>query len=352
MKKIKVAFLDGNLNDVFGYTYFFLKKLEKYYVVEISDAPDYVFFRESTYTHFLYDSAIKIFYTGENISPDFNTCDYAISFDYIDFQDRHYRFPLYLAASFYSKEELELAGENYLTKKSSFTKDDLSKKTEFCSFVYSNYRGNEARKTFFTLLSAYKKVNAGGSYLNTIGGEKIKNKLSYEEKHKFSIAFENSSRSGYTTEKLVSALVAKTIPIYWGDPDAGKEFNAKRFINCHDYRSFDDVVKKVKELNENDDLYLKMMNEKILVEHYDPEKIKKGLDNFLKQIVDQDITTAKRRTINEVKAFELKKQGLLIMRQEILKQKTRKLFQIFYKPFKKNKTIEKIKEDYYRRKKL
>ena len=44
-------------------------------------------------------------YTGENQVPDFNICDYAIGFHYIDFQDRYIRFPLY---HFY-QQDYELA---------------------------------------------------------------------------------------------------------------------------------------------------------------------------------------------------------------------------------------------------
>lgn len=343
MKTIKVAFLDGNLDDTFGYTHYLLKKLEKYYSIELSDNPDYLFYREGDFRHFKYDSAIKIFYTGENISPDFNACDYAISFDYQTFQDRHFRLPLYIAASFYSKEELTLAGENYLTNKQLFTKEDLLKKTEFCSFVYSNYRGSEARKTFFEKLSNYKKVNAAGAYLNNTDGTKVKNKLTYEAKHKFSIAFENSSRSGYTTEKLVGALIAKTIPIYWGNPDIGKEFNTKRFINCHDYNSFEGVVSKIKEIDTNDELYLKMQNEPLLAEGYNPKELESGLDNFLQHIIEQEKGKGRRRTINEVKALEQVKEGLRTMRFNFIERKVVKLGSLLYKPFKKIKFFEKLK---------
>lgn len=40
---------------------------------------------------------IRIFYPPpENLVPDFNICDYAIGFHYLDFEDHYFRFPLYL----------------------------------------------------------------------------------------------------------------------------------------------------------------------------------------------------------------------------------------------------------------
>jgi len=43
-------------------------------------------------------------------------------------------------------------------------------------------------------------------------------KLDYLRLFKFTVAFENSRRIGYLTEKLYDALRADTVPIYWGDP--------------------------------------------------------------------------------------------------------------------------------------
>lgn len=72
----------------------------------------------------------------------------------------------------------------------------------------------------FEALKKYKKVNSGGRYLNNIG-RAVVDKIQFESRHKFSICFENSSYPGYTTEKIIEAFAAKTIPIYWGNPCVG-----------------------------------------------------------------------------------------------------------------------------------
>jgi hypothetical protein len=347
MKKIKVQILGHPLTDCFGYSHFILAVLKKYYEVEISDKPDYVFFHDSTFQHYSYDTCIKIFYTGENISPNFNTCDYAISFDYLTFEDRHYRLPIYLVSTFYNLEEVTLAGKEYLTHSKKLTEEDLAKKTEFCSFVYSNYRAEKERRLMFETLSRYKKVNAAGAYLNNMNNKKIINKLAFEMQHKFSVAFENSSRSGYTTEKITSALAAKTIPIYWGNPNIGKEFNTKRFINCHEYSTFEDVLERVKELDSNDKLYLEMVNQPIAAENFNFSKVTSGLDLFLKHIIDQPIEDARRRTINPVKARELlrndKHTAIFVSVQSVFL----KILSTIYKPFKKISSLEKLKQSFF-----
>lgn len=345
MKKIKIKICDYGTKKA-GHDHFIISALSNYYEVELSENPDYLFYHESTYDHLKYD-CIKIFYTGENISPNFNLCDYAIGFDYINFEDIYYRLPLYLIKVFYSDDEIKIAGSDYLGKQVLFTKEDLVRKTEFCSFVYSNYRAEEQRKIIFDKLSEYKQVNAGGAYLNNIGG-RTSNKLEFELRHKFSIAFENSSRSGYTTEKIVSSLVAKTIPIYWGNPNIGKEFNTRRFINCHDYTSFDDVIERIKELDNDNDLYIKMINEPIAADGYNFDEVKKGFEIFLKNIIDQPLSHAKRRTINPVRAGEIHKYESLISKYVIWKARILKIIAIIYKPFKKIKKIEDLKYSYFR----
>ncbi|MEK7680916.1 MAG: glycosyltransferase family 10 [Patescibacteria group bacterium] len=346
MKKIRVKICGYGERYENPRSNYFYKTLEKFYEVELSENPDYVFYIDSSFEHLKYRDCVKIFYTGENISPNFNLCDYAVGCDYVEFGDRFYRLPVYLVAVFYQPKELEQAGTIDLKKSKIFTKDDLRKKLEFCSFVYSNYRSDKSRKIIFDKFSTYKKVNSGGGYLNNVGG-RIDNKLEFEAKHKFSIAFENSSRSGYTTEKIVCSLVADTIPIYWGNPDIGREFNIKRFINCHDYKSFDDVVERIKEIDQNDDLYLSIINEPVLAEGYDFQKVRDGFGVFLRHIIEQPINTARRRTINSARAIDLEKRERMIAWYVWWKNLIWRMLARAYRPFKKLRFLEKIKCAYY-----
>jgi hypothetical protein len=267
----------------------------------------------------------------------------------MNFGDRYYRMPPYFIANLYSKKDIELGKNINLEKPKVFTKDDLAKKTDFCSFVYSNYLADDRRKILLDKLNAYKKVNSGGKYLNNIGGP-VENKLEFELKHKFSMAIENSCRGGYTTDRILNSLMASTVPIYWGNPEIGREFNTSRFINCHEYDSFDQVVERVKEIDKNDDLYLKIVNEPVFAKDYSFKKMLDGFDNFIKNIIDQSLDVAPRRTINQARGAEFEKNERLLGILGQIRSKTRGILAIIYQPFKRSEVIENLKQKYFKNK--
>jgi hypothetical protein len=130
------------------------------------------------------------------------------------------------------------------------------------------------RIEFFKKLSSYKGVDSGGRFLNNIEGPiptGVENKMNWMRNYKFSITFENSSYPGYTTEKLMHALITDTIPIYWGNPLAGMDFNPKAFINCHDFNSFDEVIELVKEIDQNESLYKEYLSQPYLKDNVETE---------------------------------------------------------------------------------
>lgn len=259
----------------------FTNILKKRYNVEISKKPDYLFYSVFGNEHLKYDG-IRIFYTGECVTPNFNECDYAIGFDHLHFGDRYIRIPIYQLFQYQS----EYAD---LLRQRSFTKEDLAKKTGFCSFVYSNCFANPERASFFEMLNQYKTVSSGGRYMNNIG-YRVQDKRVFQEKHKFAIAFENTSYPGYTTEKLVDAFAAKTIPIYYGNPQVASDFNPESFIDAHQYVSFEEVLERIREIDNDDEEYLRIINEPPILKHKDT-----GIEKFLYHIIDQPVTEAFRR---------------------------------------------------------
>ena len=281
-KTVKVKFVDFHKGfDPFNND-FYINLSEKYNVV-LSENPDYLFYSVFGLEHLNYD-CIRIFYTGECYTPNFNECDYAIGFDRLDFGDRYIRIPIYRMNQY--KEAYK-----QLFNRKPFTKEDLDKKEGFCSFVYSNCFAQSARARMFDLLSRYKLVSSGGRYKNNIGGA-VKDKNAFLNKHKFCIAFENASFAGYTTEKIVDAFAAYTLPIYYGDPDVIKDFNEKAFINCNNYSSLEEAIEYIKEIDQNDERYLQMMNENPLNQEYNENELRE----FIYHIFDQDYLDAYRRT--------------------------------------------------------
>ncbi|PAF43767.1 hypothetical protein BKH45_00425 [Helicobacter sp. 11S03491-1] len=210
---IKLKILDWWRGEKFEENYFVQKLSEKYHIVESQD-PDYVLYSVFGYEHAKYD-CIRIFFTGENICPDFNICDYGIGFNHLHFEDRYIRYPLFLL---YEKDLQRAINKHHFTDKI------LKDKNKFCNYIYSHSNSSRLREEFFDFLSLYKQVDSAGSYRNNIGGalpilkgDFSSSKYEFMKHYKFSIAFENSSTSGYITEKILQAFGAQTIPIYWGD---------------------------------------------------------------------------------------------------------------------------------------
>ncbi|MFA7658015.1 MAG: glycosyltransferase family 10 [Candidatus Gastranaerophilaceae bacterium] len=266
------------------YDNFLLDILKKRYNVEFSEQPDFLFYSIFRGDFKGYKNCVKIFYTEENFSPIFNDCDYAIAYDHIDFGERYFRLPL-------DSENLKAEIQNKSNLPSKLAK------RKFCNFVYSNPDSGEGsliRIDFCKLLSKYKSVDCPGKILNNMKSDIIerydknwkKGKIDFIHDYKFTIAFENSSSIGYTTEKLLHPFWANSIPIYWGNPEVTREFNPKAFINCNDYKNFDEVVEKVKELDNNDDLYMEMLRQPPMRPDYRFNQ-RELLENFLYNIIEK-----------------------------------------------------------------
>jgi len=57
-------------------------------------------------------------------------------------------------------------------------------------------------------------------------------------------------------------MLVHSLPIYWGDPEVGRDFNPKSLINYYDCgRNLDDVVEKVIAVDRDDDLYAQYIRE-------------------------------------------------------------------------------------------
>lgn len=252
-----------------------IKVLSHHYQVELSDSPEVVFYTGGGLDHRHY-RALKFFYTGENLRPPMFACDFAMSHDYID-SIRHHRVPHY--ALYRYLHELE-------NKEFSKIKAEIDQKTEFCSFVVSNAEC-QRRIDFFHKLSEYKQIASGGKVLNNVGG-RVPDKHAFLKSSKFNICFENSSFPGYTTEKITDAMRALCIPIYWGSPRIGEEFNPKSFVNVHDYDSDNAAIDAVIRIDQDQQAYEAMMAEPWLHGNRWPRGLThEGLADVLKAAIDR-----------------------------------------------------------------
>lgn len=183
-------------------------------------------------------SGRRIHFSGENILPDFESCDGAITSANTS-DERHYRLPYW---AFACTDPAAL-----LTSRDRRADDAMAVQQGFCSFVASNPRAPE-RNRFFRLLHRRKAVASAGRVFNTLG-HCVRDKHEFLRAHRFTICFENTSSPGYTTEKLVDAFVARTIPIYWGNPEVALEFNPAAMVHAQRFPDLEALATAVLELD-------------------------------------------------------------------------------------------------------
>lgn len=253
MKKVRIDFC--NFGNNFNKTKFFLYKvLSERFEVELCDQPDFLIYSCAGHAHRLH-SGVRIFCSAESDMPDFRECDYSLADVKLD-DPRHLRYPNYL----HHGEPEEIIKRNDDPEKI------MAAKTKFCSFVISGYnpRKNHNRVAFFQKLSKYKRVDSAGRKFNNMGAVLpwgTRNKINFLRPYKFNIAFENRSLAGYTTEKIFEPMVARCLPIYWGNPLIAEEFNPKSFINYADFPSEEAVIERIIELDRDDSKYMEYLRQ-------------------------------------------------------------------------------------------
>lgn len=318
MKEIKLKFLDCWLGHEPEKDLYY-KVLSKMYEVKLSDEPDYIIDEGLGHAHLdpRYDGCVKIVSIGENLAPDFNSFDYAIGFDPIEFGDRYLRQPLFAFCEEFAK----------LRDRTSFqpTRDELLNR-EFCSFVVTNVgRGDPMRAEFFHRLSRYKKVNSGGAFQNNVGG-RVRDKNAFCARHKFNIAFENSVSAGYTTEKVMQPLTVHSVPIYYGNPMVEEDFRDECMVRV---RSRDDVERAVEEivyLDTHDDAYLEKVTAPCLTHSVDWHM--ERLTGYLRSIFDPPKEEARRLVRYGMQPYYRGKQRALYRLDDAVKWLPRKVRRI------------------------
>jgi len=233
-----------------------------------TDKPDYIIFFNRAQS-VPAGSAVKIFYSQEFSNIDMQRYDWAVGFMYEEDvgSDRYIRIPNYVL----------YGGQDKLIKGPTFDPKVIAAyKTKFCAFVY--YHNVPIRNELFRALSKYAQVDAPGKCMHNfppLGGfatiEQSRGSTHYPEelvrflsRYKFNIAFENTGNVGYTTEKIYLAMMANCIPIYFGNPTIGKEFNTNSFIsvpNTDIVSTITQLVSRTIQIDKDPMAYLSMLQQ-------------------------------------------------------------------------------------------
>lgn len=225
---------------------------------------------------------IKIFYTGENLRPNFNECTYSFTFDFDSYEGRNIRIPLWLMQiDWFNKKDYE--NPKYVIPPDQIDDNRFKQKPKdkFCCIVINTIKPE--RVEAYNLFNTYKKVEGfGRPFKNWFYGEE--EKLECISNYKFSICFENTIYPGYFTEKLIHAKVAGNIPIYSGDKSAEIDFNEKAYLNLVNYSNLTQMFDHIKMIDQSKYESERLNNEKLF--KYDPkdllEHIKDSIKNKLK----------------------------------------------------------------------
>lgn len=290
-----------------------LPDLQPYYDFTVSTSPHVVLY--GPYPGTLPPGRyVKVFVGCENVRPLMSECDWAFGVEHEDGVGD----PRYMRIARWGDDAR-------FVQRPRDWREVLHGKTRFCAFIYR--QEVYYREAFFRALSEYKQVDAPGRSMNNApsidpvpGQVDWGAKVCFLKNYKFVVAFENSSRSGYNTEKLTHAIEADCVPIYWGDPEIGRSFNTARIINGRDYlprqrrllprlpyrphslrstgnpglagrfarrsnrmmsdieqrfwawRGFDRLVERIIEVDRDDDLYLRHLREPFFIGNRPPDR--------------------------------------------------------------------------------
>jgi hypothetical protein len=231
-----------------------------------------------------------IFFTGENVRPNFLKHRFSISYDidpwggrnfYLPYWYAHLKWPGYekhlepMGVATHQNEEL--IDPKSLTQKRVFTANNQRRK--FCAFVAGN--PEPLRLNIYAILSSYKKIDGFGKLF---GKPTFHSKHKFLKEYRFSLCAENGYFPGYVTEKLFQAWFADTVPIYFGASDYDPLINKAAFLNYQDFLNIQDFLEHVKEVDSNVGLYRKYFDEPLLHKEPTLDDILTFLSEAIRQI--------------------------------------------------------------------
>ncbi len=277
---------DPFLNNIINNTINILNT--KYLVYINPNNPDYLIYNVHGCNHLdsKYNNSIKIAFFTENQLPDFSKADYCIGNSHVIYLDRYFRMPVYFINSIspIKNEEIELIRKRIL---------ENNIRTKFCAAVITNNQTTDGfRLDFINELNKYKIIDMGGGYNNNVGI--IKNKIEFLSSYKFSIAMENTEAEGYLSEKIIDSFLSGTIPIYYGDYMVDEFINPESYILIRGEKDIKEKIEYIKEIDNNDELYKKIIGKKILLSNEYTNRIAKEFIVFFENIFKQNKILAKR----------------------------------------------------------
>jgi hypothetical protein len=149
------------------------------------------------------------------------------------------------------------------------------KRSQFAAFLYNQCLPH--REHFFDELSRYKQVDALGKCRHSTDSDGaclerpttrdlytdertyLDDAVAQYRDYRFVVALESERHSDYITEKLVNAMLAGAIPIYWGAREVGAHFNEGSFIDVGAFENVGACVEHIARIDSDEALYRSML---------------------------------------------------------------------------------------------
>jgi GR25 family glycosyltransferase involved in LPS biosynthesis len=326
MANIRICFVDfwNGFNPVYN---FFTLLLTKYtsntYIIDYEN-PEIVIHSIFGTQHNKYRNCKKILFHGERYAINPFDSDLSLTSHSIETYKstgRHFRLPLWiLFINWFDADVKLLSDPDPIDKNIFYNPSSILPKTKFCAFIVTNGTCEIRNKLFYDL-SKYKKVDSAGKFENNIGyvlPNTYHDKINFLKDYKFCIAYENHDKGatkgvlGYITEKLVHAKIS-CIPIYFGSPDVSEEFNEKSFINSDNYKTNEELIQRIIELDTNDEKYYAMLNEPLFRNDKWMKDGKFNMDPYFQELTNKILD--KKPTLNVDKVYVINHPSLTERRQ-------------------------------------
>jgi len=230
---------------------------------------------------------VKIFFTGENERPPEGRWDAYLSFDMHSFDGRNAYLPLWWITS---SDLLVPTVSPYLGRPITIEQmlsprePDLRNRKKFCiAFIGKAY---PFRMHAISAISKIGKVDVFGGIARETRFTRAEEKFEISQDYKFVFAFENDLYPGYVTEKVPEAWATGAVPLYWGS-DPANLLNQEAFINLANFKTLEDFVERVREVDDNDELWSKIASQPLLQNKPSLDQVMSVLRNACRPILNR-----------------------------------------------------------------
>lgn len=228
------------------------------------------------------ESDINIWMTFENRRPPHSKFDLTLSFDTDEYNGTNVYFPL-----IYTYMDMLNNSASYVRHKITPSKAaaprnfQIETREKFACVFMSNPETQRMR-----VVDALRRIGQVDVY-GRVSGNYVADKIAISNQYKFQICLENDLFPGYVTEKPLEAWLSGSVPVYSG-LDSMSILNPKAILNLSDFSNLNDLVDKVRELNNDVEAYLRIVNAPLLTGNYGVVEIKNKIASRIKTILSNN----------------------------------------------------------------